>query len=55
VIDQRELFVTSANFTEAAQNRNIEAGVLVSSSVLAVQAIDFFEEMVRQGICLRAA
>jgi len=55
VVDQRELFVSSANFTEAAQNRNIEAGVLVSSSVLAGQAVEFFEEMIRQGVCLRAA
>ena len=55
VVDQRELFVSSANFTEAAQNRNIEAGVLVSSAVLAGQAVEFFEEMMKQGVCLRAA
>jgi hypothetical protein len=29
-VDDCRAFVTSANFTEAAQERNIEAGVLVS-------------------------
>ena len=32
VIDGREIFISSANFTEAAQHRNIEVGVLVSGS-----------------------
>jgi phosphatidylserine/phosphatidylglycerophosphate/cardiolipin synthase-like enzyme len=31
VVDDRRSFVTSANFTEAAQQRNIEAGVLIDN------------------------
>lgn len=35
VVDRRWAFVTSANFTEAAQERNIEAGVLLDHPRLA--------------------
>jgi len=35
VVDGRWAFVTSANFTEAAQERNIEAGVLLDHPKLA--------------------
>jgi phosphatidylserine/phosphatidylglycerophosphate/cardiolipin synthase-like enzyme len=35
VVDERWAFVTSANFTEAAQERNIEAGVLLDHPRLA--------------------
>ncbi len=55
VIDRQDLFISSANFTEAAQNRNIEAGVLVESPVLSAQAIRFFDSMIKQGVCVRAA
>ena len=55
VIDEREVFISSANFSEAAQHRNIEVGVLVRSATLARQATEFFDGMVRNGICLRAA
>jgi phosphatidylserine/phosphatidylglycerophosphate/cardiolipin synthase-like enzyme len=54
VRDESELFVSSANFTEAAQNRNIEMGLTVQSVPLATQAAKFFGEMVRAGICIRA-
>jgi len=43
VIDRRKLFLTSANFTEAAQNRNIELGVLCSSPHLAERVCRYFE------------
>jgi phosphatidylserine/phosphatidylglycerophosphate/cardiolipin synthase-like enzyme len=35
VVDEERLFVTSANFTEAAHERNIEAGVLIADPVAA--------------------
>jgi phosphatidylserine/phosphatidylglycerophosphate/cardiolipin synthase-like enzyme len=54
VVDRRELFVSSANFSEAAQQRNIEVGVLVRSSTLAYQATEFFDAMVGEGVCARA-
>jgi phosphatidylserine/phosphatidylglycerophosphate/cardiolipin synthase-like enzyme len=35
VVDEERVFITSANFTEAAHERNIEAGVLISNRVTA--------------------
>src|SRR4030081_2346559 len=35
VIDEQTAFVSSANFTEAAQERNIEVGLLVRSEIVA--------------------
>jgi phosphatidylserine/phosphatidylglycerophosphate/cardiolipin synthase-like enzyme len=55
VIDGREVFISSANFSEAAQQRNIEVGVLVKSAALACQATEFFDGMVRDSVCVRAA
>ena len=43
VIDRRTAFVSSANFTEAAQVRNIEVGTLVHSEVFAGQLAQHFE------------
>ena len=37
MIDGRKALVTSANFTEAAQERNIELGLLVNSPAVASQ------------------
>ncbi len=42
VVDEREVFLTSANLTEAAQQRNIEAGVLITSDALAQKLLDQF-------------
>jgi phosphatidylserine/phosphatidylglycerophosphate/cardiolipin synthase-like enzyme len=55
VIDGEELFVTSANFTEAAQSRNIETGLLVKSSAIADQAARFFDSLIRSGYCLKVS
>lgn len=54
VVDGREIFISSANFTEAAQHRNIEVGVLVRSAALARQAAEFFDAMVGEHVCVRA-
>lgn len=54
VVDDRELFVSSANFTEAAQERNIELGLLLQSSELASQVSNFFDSLVESGHCQRA-
>ncbi|MEW5981103.1 MAG: DISARM system phospholipase D-like protein DrmC [Acidobacteriota bacterium] len=47
VIDDEEAFVTSANFTEWAQQRNVEAGVLVRSSHFARQLRAQFDGLVQ--------
>ena len=35
VIDRKDLFVSSANFTEEAQERNVEVGIVIHSPSLA--------------------
>ena len=42
--------MSSANFTEAAQVRNIEVGVLVHSRLLASRLADHFEGLVAAGL-----
>ena len=47
VIDDEVAFVTSANFTEWAQSRNVEAGVLMRNSHFARQLRQQFESLVQ--------
>jgi phosphatidylserine/phosphatidylglycerophosphate/cardiolipin synthase-like enzyme len=54
VVDGRTAFVSSANFTEAAQERNIEVGVLVRSEIVAERLIAFFSALVSTGAAKRA-
>ncbi len=49
VIDGKEAFVTSANFTEAAQERNIELGLLVDSSIIARRIEDHFTNLIQNN------
>jgi hypothetical protein len=49
VVDGRSLFVSSANFTEAAQQKNIEVGLLLESPVLAERLLRFFNALVEAG------
>jgi phosphatidylserine/phosphatidylglycerophosphate/cardiolipin synthase-like enzyme len=53
VIDEEEAFITSANFTEAAQERNIEAGVLVRVPGVAAVLVEQFENLVNRGQLIR--
>lgn len=53
VVDEERLLVTSANFTEAAHLRNIEAGVLVSDRVAAKAIRSQFEMLLTKGFLLR--
>lgn len=50
VVDRKTALVTSANFTEAAQSRNIEVGTLIHSSRFAEELQQHFEALQRQGI-----
>ena len=43
VVDRCKLFLTSANFTEAAQQRNVEMGLLSQAPYLAEQVAAYFE------------
>ena len=49
VVDDARAFVTSANLTEAAQARNIEAGVLLEDAVFAKAVRVQFESLVERG------
>ena len=53
VIDGREAFVTSANFTEAAQERNIELGLLVKSPPIAEQIENHFTALIQNKSLVR--
>ena len=46
VVDRRVAFVTSANFTEAAQTRNIEVGALIRCEQFAGRLVGHFERLV---------
>jgi hypothetical protein len=50
VIDEETAFVSSANFTEAAQVRNIEVGVLVRSPMFATRLSQQFETLTALGL-----
>jgi len=47
VVDRRQVFVSSANFTEAAQLRNIEVGVSLDAEPIAWRLTEFFDAMLR--------
>lgn len=51
VIDRRTAFVSSANFTEAAQVRNVEVGALIHSSRFAGQLWDHVDALIARN-CL---
>lgn len=50
VIDRKVAFVSSANFTEAAQVRNIEVGALIHSERFAVRLTEHFEALAASGL-----
>ncbi|MBI2375815.1 MAG: phospholipase [Deltaproteobacteria bacterium] len=46
VVDEARVFVTSANFTRAAQERNIEVGLLVEDGAVARALVEQFRRLV---------
>lgn len=53
VLDDQETFVTSANFTAAGQERNIEVGALIRDAGFATALRAQFDSLVEAGILLR--
>ena len=49
VVDDKEMFISSANFTERAQYRNIEVGLCLSSERLSSQLSRHFASLVENG------
>lgn len=50
VVDTDKVFLSSANFTEAAQERNIELGVLIRSHQIAERVTKHFDTLVSENI-----
>jgi phosphatidylserine/phosphatidylglycerophosphate/cardiolipin synthase-like enzyme len=50
VVDDEAVFVTSANFTEAAWDRNIELGLLVRDRALAASVSSHFRELINREL-----
>jgi len=50
VVDRKMCFVSSANFTERGQARNIEVGVLIDDTNPARSLHDQFESLVTHGL-----
>jgi phosphatidylserine/phosphatidylglycerophosphate/cardiolipin synthase-like enzyme len=50
VVDRQTVFVSSANFTEAAQRRNLEIGLLIRSGSLANQITGYFNELLARDM-----
>lgn len=49
VVDGEAAFVSSANFTEAAQERNIEVGLIMRSTLLAGRITRHFDALISEG------
>lgn len=50
VADLERVFITSANYTESAQLRNIELGVLIHDEQLAHRVADQFSSLITKGL-----
>ena len=53
VADEESVFITSANLTEAAQDRNIELGLLVRDRALAETTVIHFRTLIEKGLLRR--
>ncbi|HUT57961.1 MAG TPA: DISARM system phospholipase D-like protein DrmC [Phycisphaerae bacterium] len=53
VIDSSQALITSANFTEAAQTRNIEAGVIVGYKPLVERLAGYFDALRQSGLLVQ--
>lgn len=50
IVDRERALVTSANFTDAAQRRNVEAGVDIRHPPTAARLADYFAGLCRAGL-----
>jgi hypothetical protein len=50
ITDDHTVFITSANLTEAALDRNIELGLMVRDSALALTVVTHFRGLVEHGL-----
>ncbi|MCU0694325.1 MAG: DISARM system phospholipase D-like protein DrmC [Polyangiaceae bacterium] len=50
VVDRRWAFITSANFTDRGQHRNVEVGVLLDDRHFSEKLVGQFQEATRKGV-----
>ena len=50
VVDRRTVFVSSANYTEAAHERNIEVGLLIHAAWFAERILGYSEALIAAGL-----
>jgi phosphatidylserine/phosphatidylglycerophosphate/cardiolipin synthase-like enzyme len=50
VADEEAVFITSANLTEAALDRNIEMGLLVRDRALAASVVSHFRSLIDRSL-----
>ena len=50
VVDRKRLFISSANLTDAAHEKNIETGVILESSKNAERIVSYFESLADKGL-----
>lgn len=53
IVDRQVAFVTSANFTEAAQDRNVEVGVLTRFAPMVQRLASYFDGLIESGVLER--
>jgi PLD-like domain/Domain of unknown function (DUF1998) len=53
IIDRKEAIITSANFTEAAQRRNIEVGMIIRYEPTVRRLTDYFSSLRESNILIR--
>lgn len=54
IVDQKDVFVSSANFTEAGQERNVEVGLRLDNPWLAAKLVEHFKRLAETGQFRRA-
>ena len=54
VVDRTQAFISSANFTEAAQQKNIEVGVLIKAASMAEKLNAHFQALIERGVLQKA-
>jgi hypothetical protein len=50
VVDDERSFITSANFTDRGQSRNIEAGVLIEDTAFSQELAGHWRQLVSEGL-----
>lgn len=53
VIDRKRLFISSANLTDAAHEKNIETGVVLEHPASAIRIVNYFEALEKEGLIVK--